>query len=136
MLLDTDYNELLQKMKYGLPHPDTQYHVAIVGAGMAGLTAAKLLRDAGHEVATVDFWKQIQMVTDDDDDKTVLKISNNSSNTVSSSSCRRNNSDFIQRVDWLVDQLILYIVKYNDVSGWLIKHIAMCTLVNVNDTMI
>uniref|UniRef100_A0A8C9XLE0 Amine oxidase domain-containing protein n=1 Tax=Sander lucioperca TaxID=283035 RepID=A0A8C9XLE0_SANLU len=42
-LNDTDYDELLQTVKYGLPHINTSHHVVIVGAGMAGLTAAKAL---------------------------------------------------------------------------------------------
>lgn len=49
-LKDEDYNELLDTMKSGLPPTPTPRHVAIVGAGMAGLTAAKLLRGAGHKV--------------------------------------------------------------------------------------
>lgn len=49
-LQDTDYSELLNIVDKGLPASKTPRHVAIIGGGMAGLTAAKFLEDAGHKV--------------------------------------------------------------------------------------
>lgn len=49
-LQDTDYSELLNIVDKGLPATKTPRHVAIIGGGIAGLTAAKFLEDAGHKV--------------------------------------------------------------------------------------
>lgn len=49
-LQDPDYGELLNIVDKGLPAAKTPRHVAIIGGGIAGLTAAKFLEDAGHKV--------------------------------------------------------------------------------------
>lgn len=51
-LQDPDYAELLRLVEEGLPPSGAPRHVAVVGGGMAGLTAAKFLEDAGHKVGS------------------------------------------------------------------------------------
>uniref|UniRef100_A0A8D2M6Y3 Amine oxidase domain-containing protein n=1 Tax=Zonotrichia albicollis TaxID=44394 RepID=A0A8D2M6Y3_ZONAL len=53
-LHDQDYEELLQIARDGLEPAARPAHVVVVGAGIGGLTAAKLLRDAGHEVTILE----------------------------------------------------------------------------------
>ncbi|XP_077578998.1 L-amino-acid oxidase-like [Stigmatopora nigra] len=53
-LQDKDYDELLDIVERGLPATKNPKHVAIIGGGMAGLTAATYLKDAGHEVTIIE----------------------------------------------------------------------------------
>ncbi|NXG92280.1 OXLA oxidase, partial [Stercorarius parasiticus] len=58
-LHDKDYEELLNIVKNGLEPATRPANVVIVGAGISGLTAAKLLRDAGHKVIILETSNQV-----------------------------------------------------------------------------
>ncbi|KAK3560925.1 hypothetical protein QTP86_023115, partial [Hemibagrus guttatus] len=53
-LKDNDYDELLKIINEGLPPTETPHSVAIIGGGIAGLTAAKYLQDAGHKITIIE----------------------------------------------------------------------------------
>uniref|UniRef100_A0A8C9VKL7 Amine oxidase n=1 Tax=Scleropages formosus TaxID=113540 RepID=A0A8C9VKL7_SCLFO len=53
-LQDEDYDILLHIINNGLAPAKTPRHVVVVGAGIAGLTAAKFLQDAGHKVTIIE----------------------------------------------------------------------------------
>lgn len=49
-LEDPQYEELVRLAQDGLRQTAERKQVVVIGAGMAGLTAAKTLQDAGHQV--------------------------------------------------------------------------------------
>lgn len=51
---DPQYEELVQLAQDGLGKTAERKQIVVIGAGMAGLTAAKTLQDAGHQVTVLE----------------------------------------------------------------------------------
>ncbi|XP_023441348.1 L-amino-acid oxidase-like [Dasypus novemcinctus] len=51
---DPQYEEMVQLARDGLWQTAESKHIVVIGAGMAGLVAAKTLQDAGHQVTVLE----------------------------------------------------------------------------------
>nr|XP_045007400.1 L-amino-acid oxidase-like [Jaculus jaculus] len=51
---DPQYEDLLQLARNGIGQTSVKKKIIVIGAGMAGLTAAKILHDAGHQVTVLE----------------------------------------------------------------------------------